>query len=232
MLLALALVSVLLIACCPRRRVEIGPVSDRRADASRVGVTRKDGNPVVTSRPVVEIVRDALVAELVRNGHAVGSGERDVQLAPTVEEFRLDEVGGYGGDHFVGRVVIALGVTWILDGLEVTVVGSLGPMLQRDGTLGLSAAEIGWAGSFYVAGAVLAHPLVGSANFTRQVSGSRSNENPTPLLWGFRSLGSGRVRFTHVRTPSAGRTARARSTGPVTAPRNGTSKKYGVGLPE
>lgn len=53
------------------------------------------------------------------------------------------------------RVVIALGVTWILDGLEVTVVGSLGPMLQRDGTLGLSAAEIGWAGSFYVAGAVL-----------------------------------------------------------------------------
>jgi MFS family permease len=53
------------------------------------------------------------------------------------------------------RVVIALGVTWILDGLEVTVVGSLGPMLQHDGTLGLSAAEIGWAGSLYVAGAVL-----------------------------------------------------------------------------
>ena len=34
-------------------------------------------------------------------------------------------------------------------------VGSLGPTLQRDGTLGLSAAEIGWAGSAYVAGAVL-----------------------------------------------------------------------------
>jgi MFS family permease len=53
------------------------------------------------------------------------------------------------------RVVAALGITWILDGLEVTVVGSLGPTLQRDGTLGLSAAEIGWAGSAYVAGAVL-----------------------------------------------------------------------------
>ena len=53
------------------------------------------------------------------------------------------------------RVVIALGVTWILDGLEVTMVGSLGPTLQRDGTLGLSAAEIGWAGSAYVGGAVL-----------------------------------------------------------------------------
>ena len=53
------------------------------------------------------------------------------------------------------RVVTALGVTWILDGLEVTIVGSLGPTLQRDGTLGLSAAEVGWAGSAYVAGAVL-----------------------------------------------------------------------------
>jgi len=53
------------------------------------------------------------------------------------------------------RVVIALGITWILDGLEVTVVGSLGPALQRPDTLGLSAAAIGWAGSAYVGGAVI-----------------------------------------------------------------------------
>jgi MFS family permease len=53
------------------------------------------------------------------------------------------------------RVVIALGVTWLLDGLEVTVVGSLGPALQRPDTLGLSASEIGWAASAYIGGAVL-----------------------------------------------------------------------------
>jgi MFS family permease len=53
------------------------------------------------------------------------------------------------------RVVIALGVTWLLDGLEVTVVGSLGAVLQRPDTLGLSATAIGWAGSAYVAGAVI-----------------------------------------------------------------------------
>src|SRR5687768_163217 len=53
------------------------------------------------------------------------------------------------------RVVVALGVTWLLDGLEVTVVGSLGAMLQRPETLGLSAADVGWAGSAYVGGAVL-----------------------------------------------------------------------------
>jgi hypothetical protein len=32
------------------------------------------------------------------------------------------------------RVVIALGVSWLLDGLEVTVVGSIGPALQRPET--------------------------------------------------------------------------------------------------
>jgi MFS family permease len=53
------------------------------------------------------------------------------------------------------RVVIALGVTWLLDGLEVTVVGSLGAMLQRPETLGLSATDVGWAGSAYVGGAVV-----------------------------------------------------------------------------
>ena len=53
------------------------------------------------------------------------------------------------------RVVIALGVSWLLDGLEVTVVGSLGPALQRSDTLGLSASDIGWAASAYIGGAVL-----------------------------------------------------------------------------
>ena len=51
--------------------------------------------------------------------------------------------------------MIALGVSWLLDGLEVTVVGSLGPALQRPDTLGLSAADVGWSGSAYIGGAVL-----------------------------------------------------------------------------
>ncbi|HVY07384.1 MAG TPA: MFS transporter [Burkholderiales bacterium] len=52
------------------------------------------------------------------------------------------------------RVVIALGVAWVLDGLEVTLVGSLGGMLERPDALGLSAAQVGWAGSAYIGGAV------------------------------------------------------------------------------
>ncbi len=63
--------------------------------------------------------------------------------------------------HWHWRVVIALGVTWILDGLEVTIVGSLGPALQQPATLGLTAGEVGWAGSTYVAGAVCGALLFG-----------------------------------------------------------------------
>ena len=53
------------------------------------------------------------------------------------------------------RVVLALGVAWVLDGLEVTIVGSIGSVLERPDTLGLSATQIGWSGSLYVGGAVL-----------------------------------------------------------------------------
>jgi MFS family permease len=53
------------------------------------------------------------------------------------------------------RIVIALGVAWVLDGLEVTIVGSIGSVLERGDTLALSASNIGWAGSLYVGGAVL-----------------------------------------------------------------------------
>src|ERR1700692_2318932 len=51
-------------------------------------------------------------------------------------------------------IVIGLGVTWILDGLEVTIVGALGPALQNPQTLHLSSANLGGVASFYVVGAV------------------------------------------------------------------------------
>ncbi|MBV9190082.1 MAG: MFS transporter [Betaproteobacteria bacterium] len=76
------------------------------------------------------------------------------QFAPidTVIPARLDRLP-WSAWHW--RVVLALGVSWLLDGLEVTVVGSLGPALQRPDTLGLTAGEIGWAASAYIGGAVL-----------------------------------------------------------------------------
>ena len=52
-------------------------------------------------------------------------------------------------------MVLALGITWMLDGLEVTIVGALGSVLQLPDTLSLTATEVGLAGSVYVAGAIV-----------------------------------------------------------------------------
>ena len=53
-------------------------------------------------------------------------------------------------------VVIGLGTVWILDGLEVTIVGSMSEALKpADTGLGLSSSDIGLAGALYVAGACI-----------------------------------------------------------------------------
>src|SRR4029077_15944973 len=53
-------------------------------------------------------------------------------------------------------VVIGLGTVWNLDGLEVTIVGSMSKALKSDDTgLGLTSSDIGLAGAIYVAGACL-----------------------------------------------------------------------------
>jgi MFS family permease len=65
---------------------------------------------------------------------------------------RLDRLP-WSGWHW--RVVIALGVAWVLDGLEVTLIGSIGSVLERSDTLALTATQVGWTGSLYIGGAVL-----------------------------------------------------------------------------
>jgi len=65
---------------------------------------------------------------------------------------RLDSLR-WGGFHT--RVVLALGITWILDGLEVTLAGALSGALKESPTLHFSNFDVGFANSAYLAGAVL-----------------------------------------------------------------------------
>ena len=58
-------------------------------------------------------------------------------------------------------IVISLGATWILDGLEVTLAGSLGGILTRTETLALTDTEVGASASCYLAGAVVGALLFG-----------------------------------------------------------------------
>ena len=65
---------------------------------------------------------------------------------------RLDALPWSG---FHTRVVLALGITWILDGLEVTLAGALSGALKQSSSLHFSNLDLGIANSAYLAGAVL-----------------------------------------------------------------------------
>ena len=65
---------------------------------------------------------------------------------------RLDSLRWSG---FHTRVILALGITWILDGLEVTLAGALSGALKASPTLQFSNFDVGLANSAYLAGAVL-----------------------------------------------------------------------------
>ena len=49
---------------------------------------------------------------------------------------------------------MALGITWILDGLEVTLAGSVAPALQESPVLRLDAADVGASASIYLLGGI------------------------------------------------------------------------------
>jgi MFS family permease len=76
----------------------------------------------------------------------------DLSIVDTDIPARLDRLP-WGGFHTL--VVAALGVTWILDGLEVTLAGAVSGALKDSPVLQFTNTDVGIAASAYVAGAVL-----------------------------------------------------------------------------
>lgn len=81
--------------------------------------------------------------------------------APLIETDIPARLDGLPWSRFHWLVVIALGVTWVLDGLEVTIAGLVAGALRDSPTLGFSAADVGFANSAYLAGAVSGALLFG-----------------------------------------------------------------------
>ncbi len=71
---------------------------------------------------------------------------------------RLDRLPWH---RFHWLLILSLGITWVLDGLEVTLLGAIAGALESPDTLGLSAAQIGFISSSYLAGAVLGAVVFG-----------------------------------------------------------------------
>jgi MFS family permease len=86
-----------------------------------------------------------------RSATAAGSVETDIPA-------RLDRLPW---SAFHTRVVVALGVCWVLDGFEITIAGNIGEQLSEKGTFELSAAGIGLLASVYLIGQVVGALLFG-----------------------------------------------------------------------
>src|SRR4051794_14561832 len=94
----------------------------------------------------------------VRNGPAFCCMRDTATVIETDIPARLDRLPW---TRFHTLVVIALGITWVLDGLEVTIAGSIVGALQASPVLRFSEAEIGLVASAYLAGAVAGALLFG-----------------------------------------------------------------------
>src|SRR5262245_19265902 len=83
---------------------------------------------------------------------AQAASQASAAIVATDIPARLDRLR-WGRFHTL--VVVALGITWILDGLEVTLAGAISPALKESPRLQFSNTDVGIASSAYLAGAVL-----------------------------------------------------------------------------
>src|SRR6476661_341490 len=79
----------------------------------------------------------------------------------TIESYVPSRLDGLPWSRWHWLIVVALGATWILDGLEVTLAGALGGILTRPDTLGLTPVEVGASATYYLTGAVIGALLFG-----------------------------------------------------------------------
>ena len=86
------------------------------------------------------------------------SAQASAAIISTDIPARLDRLR-WGRFHTL--VVVALGITWILDGLEVTLAGAVAPALKESPRLHFSNAEVGLVSSAYLVGAVVGALLFG-----------------------------------------------------------------------
>jgi MFS family permease len=98
--------------------------------------------------------------------------------------------------RFHTLLVCALGVTWVLDGLEGTVVAAITPVLEHPSTLGLEPAQMGLAATVYILGLIAGALLFGYLTdrlgrkklFTITLSIYLAGALLTALSWNFSSF--------------------------------------------
>jgi MFS family permease len=108
----------------------------------------------------------------LRHGRVNGDATTEVTMSSTATDLRHDEgsvrsliparLDRLPWSSFHTRLVVALGVAWILDGLEITIASNIGPTMQKASALHMSAGAVGLAtGTVYLVGEICGAILFG-----------------------------------------------------------------------
>jgi curli biogenesis system outer membrane secretion channel CsgG len=94
--------------------VEVGEFIDKRPETDKIGYKRngfgqKTAN-IVTTKPVPQIVREAILIEFLKNGHLTGGPDNNVVLSGTITSFWFDCQINFWTVEFMGTVSVDLNV--------------------------------------------------------------------------------------------------------------------------
>lgn len=96
------------------RRIDVGAFADRRPETNKIGYKRNGFGQktadIVTTKPVPDIVKEALTAELKKNGHDVTTAERDLVLSGDITTFWFELQVNFATIEFFGTSAITLNV--------------------------------------------------------------------------------------------------------------------------
>src|ERR1700747_1426349 len=83
------------------------------------------------------------------------SAPPDTVSGPAIRSLIPARIDRLPWSKFHTRLVIALGVAWVLDGLEITIAANVGPDLAQKATLNMSAAGVADIATWYLIGEVI-----------------------------------------------------------------------------
>src|SRR5271154_6321227 len=119
----------------------------------------------------------------------------DTTDSPAIRSLIPARIDRLPWSRFHTRLVLALGVAWVLDGLEITIASNVGPDLTQKASLGLSASSVADIATWYLIGEVI------GALFFGRLSDKLGRRNLFMVTLGVYLIGSGLT----AATPAGGK---------------------------
>src|SRR5580693_7534793 len=114
----------------------------------------------------------------------------DTASSPAIRSLIPARIDRLPWSRFHTRLVVALGVAWILDGLEITIASNVGPFLTQKNTLNMSTGAVTDIATWYLIGEVIGALVFG------QLSDKLGRKNLFMVTLGVYLLGSGLTALT------------------------------------